>query len=246
MDLLHYKKLAEPKIISGKMVQLVLDERKRKVRDRFLMLEKKKEDLEPLLDKLDELKDQFDRIPKQNENKQTTVPQGLDLDQGFTEGDLVLLNAQGLESPSQIVKSGRELEALQIINKLNNNLGQQKKKAIYRRELQELDSYSRVNRKLRDRIKMIVDLRYDRSDSAGPMSSKKQTGSGINYRKQIVFTSPEDLVNRFDLLGGSLMSGNNSSAVRNEFGVIAHKLRDLGLLNNRQMLSIAKNFSLKS
>ena len=55
---------------------------------------------------------------------------------------------------------------------------------------------------------------------------RKQTGSGL-------FSNPQELLHRFELLNGSLAAGNNG--VLPEFIQIAHRLRDLGILTNNQL-----------
>ena len=53
---------------------------------------------------------------------------------------------------------------------------------------------------------------------------KYKTGKGI------FFYSPQELIKRFELLGGSLAAGNNG--VLTEYIQIAHRLRDLGVVTN--------------
>lgn len=243
MDIQNYKKLSKPKIISGKMIKLVLNTRKQRERDRFRNLEQQREQMQPLFKKLDELKESFDKISKSNERipeKPAVLKQELDFDQGFTAEEIELLQYQGLDAPSTIIEEERNNEALNLINKLNNKLGQEKKRARRRFGYNELEKYSKVNRKLRDRLKMIDDLQ----------TSQKKIGRGLARIHQPkvsppIFTSPDDLLSRFELLGGSLLAGNNSTSVKKEFSKIAHKLRDLQLLNNRQLLTIAKRFGLQ-
>ena len=55
---------------------------------------------------------------------------------------------------------------------------------------------------------------------------RKQTGSGL-------FSNPQELLHRFELLNGSLVAGNNG--VLPEFIQISHRLRDLGILSNDQL-----------
>ena len=50
---------------------------------------------------------------------------------------------------------------------------------------------------------------------------------------QGLFFSPQELLHRFELLNGSLNAGNNG--VLPEFIQIAHRLRDLGILSNKQL-----------
>ena len=61
---------------------------------------------------------------------------------------------------------------------------------------------------------------------------KSQLGSGIFY-------SPQELLNRFELLNGSLAAGNNG--VLPEYIQITHRLRDLGVINNNQLSKLLKS-----
>ena len=56
---------------------------------------------------------------------------------------------------------------------------------------------------------------------------KNKTGSGMFY------SNPEELLHRFELLNGSLAAGNNG--VLPEYIQIAHRLRDLKIINNKQL-----------
>ena len=63
---------------------------------------------------------------------------------------------------------------------------------------------------------------------------KKQSGSGMFY-----FSNPEEILKRFELLGGSLAAGNNG--VLPEYIEIAHRLRDLGFVTNNQLNTMLRN-----
>ena len=60
---------------------------------------------------------------------------------------------------------------------------------------------------------------------------RKQTGSGL-------FSNPQELLHRFELLNGSLVAGNNG--VLPEFIQISHRLRDLGILTNKQLNALLR------
>ena len=55
---------------------------------------------------------------------------------------------------------------------------------------------------------------------------------------QGLFFSPQELLHRFELLNGSLVAGNNG--VLPEFIQIAHRLRDLRILTNKQLNKLLK------
>ena len=64
----------------------------------------------------------------------------------------------------------------------------------------------------------------------------------LNYKSQIgsglIFNNPEELLHRFELLNGSLVAGNNG--VLPEFIQIAHRLQDLGIINNKQLNTLLR------
>ena len=61
---------------------------------------------------------------------------------------------------------------------------------------------------------------------------KEQSGSGM------FFVKPEELLKRFELLSGSLAAGNNG--VLPEYIQLAHRLRDLGIMTNKQLNKLLK------
>ena len=63
----------------------------------------------------------------------------------------------------------------------------------------------------------------------------KKIGSGVVY-----YNNPEDLLSRLELLGGSIMAGNNR--VKNEFTEIAHVLNRLGAITNDQLINLIKEY----
>ena len=65
-----------------------------------------------------------------------------------------------------------------------------------------------------------------------------KVGEGRVQRGRGLYFSPQELLNRFELLNGSLVAGNNG--VLPEFIQIAHRLRDLGILTNNQLNKLIK------
>ena len=61
-------------------------------------------------------------------------------------------------------------------------------------------------------------------------SSKKfsKIGNGVVY-----YNNTNDLINRLELLGGSILAGNNG--VKDEFSNIVHKLHQLGTIDNEKL-----------
>ena len=67
--------------------------------------------------------------------------------------------------------------------------------------------------------------------------------NSINYKvgKGIYFyNSPQELLKRLELLGGSLAAGKNG--VLSEYIQIAHRLRDLGVVTNNQLNALLRKY----
>ena len=66
---------------------------------------------------------------------------------------------------------------------------------------------------------------------------KKLTGTGI-----IHFNNPLQLINRLELLAGSIFAGNNG--VKQEFSQIAHLLHQLKVITKKQLNDLLKKYIL--
>ena len=67
-------------------------------------------------------------------------------------------------------------------------------------------------------------------------SSKfKKIGQGVIY-----YNNPNDLLDRMELLGGSILAGNDG--VKKEFTQIAHTLNKIGVINNNQLNDLIKEY----
>ena len=62
---------------------------------------------------------------------------------------------------------------------------------------------------------------------------KTKSGSGM-----IIFNNPHQLLDRLELLGGSILAGNNG--VINEFSQIAHLLNQMKVISNKQLNDLLK------
>ena len=64
---------------------------------------------------------------------------------------------------------------------------------------------------------------------------KTKSGSGMIY-----FKNPQQLLHRLELLGGSIMAGNNGAI--NEFSQIAHLLNKMKVISNKQLNNLLKTY----
>ena len=81
-----------------------------------------------------------------------------------------------------------------------------------------------------DELKRISDIPIHRTSN-----KYKKIGSGVVY-----YNNPADLLDRLELLGGSILAGNNG--VKNEFSQIVDTLNKLGVLNNIQLNNLLKEY----
>ena len=95
-------------------------------------------------------------------------------------------------------------------------------------------------KKYSDIAKMVFDELNQLREIPIHKSSKKfkKLGSGVVY-----FNDANDLIDRIELLGGSILAGNNG--VKEEFSQIAHKLNQLGLINNKQLIDLLQQYIIK-
>ena len=90
--------------------------------------------------------------------------------------------------------------------------------------------YSPLSKMVFDDLNRISDIPIHRTSN-----KYKKIGSGVVY-----YNNPADLLDRLQLLGGSILAGNNG--VKNEFSKIAHTLNKLGVLNYTQLNSLIKQY----
>ena len=91
----------------------------------------------------------------------------------------------------------------------------------YLNEIRRFDKYKEDLKNYRNTFREKLNYRY-------------QTGTGIWNTTPI----PQELLNRLELLDGSLAAGNNG--VLPEYIQIAHRLRDLGVISNKQLNKMLK------
>ena len=90
--------------------------------------------------------------------------------------------------------------------------------------------YSPLSKMVFDDLNRISDIPIHRTSN-----KYKKIGSGVVY-----YNNPTVLLDRLELLGGSILAGNNG--VKNEFSKTAHTRNKLGVLNNNQLNSLLKEY----
>ena len=90
--------------------------------------------------------------------------------------------------------------------------------------------YSDLSKKIFDELNQISGIPIHRTSS-----KFKKIGQGVIY-----YNNPNDLLDRMELLGGSILAGNDG--VKKEFTQIAHTLNKIGVINNNQLNNLIKEY----
>ena len=216
MDLKIFSKHTKPQIEAGKMVNIVreaLEEVKHQKQDAY---EKQRKSMEPLIEKLEDLKEEVaiaaaipqpKRVAIEGEAP-TALPASTiliaDPNYRFTEEELEKLKDYGLPSPLEAFNSEEENSARKRVAIINKYLGGQKRQSKEGSQKREkLNVEINKLRKYQDHLKII---------ESGRATLVQQR------RKGVVFCNkPEELLDRLELLGGSIEAGNSSKAVARQF-----------------------------
>ena len=90
--------------------------------------------------------------------------------------------------------------------------------------------YSNLSRMIFDELNQLSEIPIHRTSN-----KFKKMGSGVIY-----YNNPNDLLDRMELLGGSILAGNDG--VKKEFTQIAHTLNNLGVINNNQLNNLLREY----
>ena len=171
---------------------------------------------------------------KKKQKKKKTIP--FNLEKNFDEDELYVIKEKyGYPPPSKLIEYNHESlikiteDLKESIKKLNGKLaGRSRKKEPNENYLFDSAAFEEQRSSL---------LKYEKVINDYITSFKYHTGQGIRNR---LYFSPQELIKRLELLGGSLAAGNNG--VLPEYIQIAHRLRDLGIVTNNQLNKLLRNF----
>ena len=172
-------------------------------------------------------KDDQARAPLPKEDKTPIVK--LDLEKNFDENDLATIKGNNLTRPNDFYGSNIEdlEETLKNVTKgiqlLTSQINGRKNKKYPDDEYKAATLSMEEEKKTLNKYKNTIEDYFK--------SLEYKIGQGI-------YSSPQDLLDRFELLNGSLAAGNNG--VLPEYIQIAHRLRDLGILSNNQLNSLLR------
>ena len=172
-------------------------------------------------------KDDQARAPLPKEDKAPIV--NLDLEKNFDKNDIATLEEFNYTRPNDFYVTNiedlqKDLEDVNSdIKKLTGQINGRK------RNQNPTEDYLALTL-LKEEQKITL-MKYKNIMKDYFKSFEYKVGQGL-------FFSPQELLHRFELLNGSLVAGNNG--VLPEFIQIAHRLRDLGILTNKQLNKLLK------
>ena len=166
-------------------------------------------------------------------SKAKSPPTHYDIEKNFNKDDLKIL--EFMEYPRPKYFFGTNIDRLEKINdEVKNDVkmftgeiaGLNRKKHKTEEDKEEIE-----------RIKMQKDLlhKYKNILKLYLGSLEYQMGEGMIY-----FNNPHQLLDRLELLGGSILAGNNG--VIPEFSKIAHLLNQMKLISKKQLNELLKNY----
>ena len=130
-----------------------------------------------------------------------------------------------------------------LIEDVNEDLGETSKAlkntAIFKRDPNGYSIAKPVNKNPRENtinfIKKYNTLSIFASNLSNLKYYKTKSGSGMIY-----FNNPHQLLDRLELLGGSILAGNNG--VINEFSQIAHLLNQMNVISKKQLNNLLQSY----
>ena len=177
-------------------------------------------------------------IEEDNQEQSEKTPIIYNLEKNFEKDELNYLSNFGYPRPNNFIDVN-PLRLQEIYDEVNNDktvtgnlMGALKRrKNKTEAEKYELTGYIQQH-KILSKYKNILNI-YLSSLDLKVGEGRIHQGQGINF-----YFSPQELLKRFELLGGSLAAGNNG--VLPEYIQIAHRLRDLGIITNKQLNTLLR------
>ena len=155
------------------------------------------------------------------------------LEKNFVGSDLLFLQNYDYPRPSEFNEVGvQDLE--QIHTNLNQNIRELDGRIVGRKNNKNPSpEYVAGTNKLKESVGILK--KYRNTMNRYFNSINYQVGQGIVY-----FNNPHQLLDRLELLGGSILAGNNG--VIPEFSQIAHLLNQMKVISKKQLNDLLKNY----
>ena len=181
-----------------------------------------------------EIEDIFEDVEENQEKEKETIL--FDLEKNLEESDLYVIEEKfGFPRPSKLIKynhkdlAGILKDVKEKIKSLNGKI------AGRSRKIDPSIGYLMDSVAFEEQRSSL--LKYEKAIIDYLPSHKYHEGKGI---KNSLLFSPQEMLKRFELLSGSLAGGNNG--VLPEYIQIVHRLRDLGIVTNKQLNSLLRNY----
>ena len=154
----------------------------------------------------------------------------------FDGNELEMLHFYGLKLPRDFTSTNAKTLENQF-QILNDNIKELNGRILGRKNTKNPSPlYVEETKNLKEAQGTLYKYRNTLKDYFDEINYK--VGSGIYF-----YNSPQELLKRLELLGGSLAAGNNG--VLPEYIQIIHQLRDVGVLNNNQLNKLLKKVAPK-
>ena len=153
----------------------------------------------------------------------------LDLEQMFDTNELVLIDNLSYERPSKLSRKSKD-DIKSLIKDLNDDIKNFRGKIGAASRNKDEEKKNDLTKKQKILIK------YKDVATNFLKSRESFTGTGI------YFNNPHQLLDRLELLSGSIIAGNNG--VLPEFSQIVHLLNKMGAISKKQLNNLLKNYIL--
>ena len=157
----------------------------------------------------------------------------LNLEKNFDGRDLELLKEFGLPRPNDFFEINPKVLD-ETLEELKDNIKQLTGEISGRKKAKNPSPLYEADTKIK-KIQRGTLMKYKNTMKDYLRSLKYKVGEGIVY-----FNNPHQLLDRLELLGGSILAGNNG--VIPEFSQIAHLLNQMKVISKKQLNDLLKNY----
>ena len=164
----------------------------------------------------------------------------LNLEKNFEGRDLEILYEFGYPRPNDFFEiNPRNLEL--TLGELNNNIKQLTGEISGRKKAKNPSPLYEADTEIK-KIQKGTLMKYRNTMKDYLRSLKYKVGEGLAQRGQgiVYFNNPQELLKRLELLGGSILAGNNG--VIPEFSQIAHLLNQMKVISKKQLNDLLKSY----
>ena len=164
----------------------------------------------------------------------------LNLEKNFEGRDLELLKEFGLPRPNNFFEINPKVLD-ETLEELKGNIKQLTGEISGRKKAKNPSPLYEADTEIK-KIQKGTLMKYRNTMKDYLRSLKYKEGEGLTQREQeiVYFNNPHQLLDRLELLGGSILPGNNG--VIPEFSQIAHLLNQMKVISKKQLNDLLKNY----